>query len=148
MADLNGDGWQDLVVFNHLDRGDHSIGANLFWGSPEGYSYARRDWIPTFGPHFGVRRDIGNVYDRKLREEYISPALECPAGKHPARLSWRARTPKGTAVKFQIRSAATREELGPQRMARAGRGDVILTTPPLPWKWRGRIGGCSTRLCS
>ena len=36
VADLNGDGWQDLVVFNHLDRGDHSIGANLFWGEFRG----------------------------------------------------------------------------------------------------------------
>ncbi|PYV16658.1 MAG: hypothetical protein DMG07_07420 [Acidobacteria bacterium] len=120
VADLNRDGWMDLVVFNHLDRGDHSVGASLFWGGPDGYSAARRDWIPTFGPHFGVRRDIGNIYDRKLREEYLSRPLELPAGRRPGRLAWRAQTPNGTAVRFQVRSALTREAL--ERAAWRGPG--------------------------
>jgi hypothetical protein len=111
VADLDQDGWMDLVVFNHVERGDHSVGANIFWGGPKGYSYARRQWFPTFGPHFGVRRDVGNIYDRKLREEFVSRPLECPAGKRPARLSWRAETPHGTRVRMQVRAAGSEAEL-------------------------------------
>ena len=45
IADLNQDSWFDIVVFNHIVRGDHGAGANIFWGSAEGYSYRRRDWV-------------------------------------------------------------------------------------------------------
>lgn len=111
VADLNQDGWHDLVVFNHVDRGDHGAGANIFWGGPQGYSFARRHWFPTFGPHFGVRRDIGNIYTRRLEEAYVSAALQCPSPRKPSRLAWKALTPHGTAVKFQLRSAASEADL-------------------------------------
>jgi hypothetical protein len=111
VADFNQDGWLDLVVFNHVASGDHSAGANIFWGGKEGYSYGRQQWVPTFGPHFSLMKDIGNIYHRRIEEEYLSPPLECPAGTIPARLGWKARTPNGTAVKFQIRTAPSKAAL-------------------------------------
>ena len=107
VADLNQDSWMDLVVFNHLERGDHSVGSNIYWGGEEGYSYARRHWFQTFGPHFGRLRDIGNIYDRKLQEEYLSAPLECAGDKRPGRIRWKAQTPHGTGVKFQVRGASS-----------------------------------------
>jgi len=111
VLDVNQDGWLDIIVCNHLDRGDHGAGTNIFWGGPEGYSYERRHWFPTFGSHFSVRRDVGNLYTRKLEEEYFSAPLAVPAGKIPASLSWKASTPYGTGVKFQVRSAGNKEGL-------------------------------------
>ena len=111
VADMNQDSWLDLVVFNHLERGDHSVGSNIYWGGPNGYSYGRRHWFPTFGPHFGRLRDVGNIYDRRLQEEYVSAILEVPAGKTDARLRWKALTPHGTGVQFQVRSASSQAAL-------------------------------------
>jgi hypothetical protein len=111
IADFNQDSWQDIVVFNHQDHGDHAAGTNIFWGGEEGFSPTRKDWIQTFGVHFGLRRDLGNLYDRQLEEEYRSRPMTCPDEGVPARLSWKALTPHGTSVKFQIRSAETSEKL-------------------------------------
>lgn len=111
VADFNQDSWLDIVVFNHLDNGDHSTGSNIFWGGPEGYSYSRRQWIQTFGPHFGARRDIGNIYDRKLQESFVSAPIFVPAKVRPSRLRWDATTPHGTGVKFQIRTAQSKKDL-------------------------------------
>lgn len=111
VADLNQDGWSDIVMFSHLDRGDHGTGAHIYWGSSESYSVSRRHWIQTFGPHYGVRRDIGNIYDRRLEEKYVSGALAWPQAASTGRLRWKARTPHGTGVKFQLRSATTEEAL-------------------------------------
>ena len=111
VADLNQDGWYDIVVFNHLDQGDHGAGTYIYWGSPQGYSADRRHWIQTFGPHFGARKDIGNIYDRKLRETYRSAPLQLPEGKQASRLRWEAATPHGTGVQLQLRSAASESAL-------------------------------------
>ncbi len=111
VADFNQDGWMDLVIVNHVERGDHGAGTNIFWGGPEGYDYSRRDWIQSFGPHFSVRRDIGNIYHRRPEEEYFSARLELPSGRTTSHLSWKASTPHGTAVKFQLRSAQAAEGL-------------------------------------
>lgn len=122
-GDFNQDGWLDLVVFSHLVRGDHGVGAHLYWGGPDGFSVERRDWLPTFGPHYSVRRDVGNVYDRRLEERYVSEAVACPAGVSRAALLWTAETPHGSAVAFQVRTAASQETLadaawlGPQGAA-------------------------------
>ncbi|MGE0759453.1 MAG: FG-GAP repeat domain-containing protein, partial [Pirellulaceae bacterium] len=111
IADLNQDSWLDLFVGNHVVQGDHTVQSNIFWGSPAGYSAARRHGIPTFGPHFGIGRDVGNLYDRQLAEQYTSAALACPSDKSPSRLEWTADTPHGTAIKFQIRSGRSRTDL-------------------------------------
>jgi hypothetical protein len=111
IADFNQDSWLDLFICNHVIEGDHTVGSNIYWGGPEGYSATRRHWVPTFGPHFGLGRDLGNIYDRRLEEEYVSAALQCPSGKRVGRLSWKAQTPHGTAVKLQIRSAVSKKGL-------------------------------------
>ena len=111
IADYNQDGWVDLFLCNHVFHGDHTIGSNLFWGGPDGFSKRRSQWVPTFGPHFGLGWDVGNIYDRRLEEDYLSAPLECPTGQRPARLQWQAATPHDTAVRFQIRSAETRRGL-------------------------------------
>ena len=111
VADLNQDSWMDIVAFNHIRDGDHGTGSSIYWGSRTGYSSSRRHWFQTFGPHFSTRRDIGNIYDRSLEERYVSAPLQCPADRTPTRLKWQARTTHGTSVRFQIRAAATRENL-------------------------------------
>ena len=111
VADLNQDGWMDLIVVNHVERGDHAVGTNIFWGGEKGYSYSRRDWVQSFGPHFSTSHDVGNIYHRRLEEEYFSAPLEFREGMRPGRLEWTARTPHGTAVRYQIRSAVSAEAL-------------------------------------
>ncbi len=111
IADFNKDSWLDLFVCNHVIQGDHTVGSNIFWGGPKGYAASRRQWVPSFGSHFGVGRDIGNIYDRRLAEQYISTPLHCPEGKALDRLNWKAHTPHGTGIKFQIRTAVSRQAL-------------------------------------
>lgn len=111
VADLNKDSWLDIVVHNHQERGDHGMGSHIFWGSPKGYDYGRRHWFQTFGVHYSTRRDIGDIYHRKLDEYYDSAVLQIPAGRKPGNLSWKATTPHGTAVKFQVRCAASKDDL-------------------------------------
>ena len=55
--------------------------------------------------------DAGNIYDRKYEWDYISSAIEAPLERTFARLRWKAETELGTGVKFQVRCAATRDEL-------------------------------------
>lgn len=107
IADFNQDTWLDLFICNHVIDGDHTVGSNIHWGSPSGFSPERRQWVPSSGPHFGVGRDVGNIYDRRLEEEYLSAPLAVPRGKAPSRLAWRATTPHRTAVKFQLRAASS-----------------------------------------
>ena len=46
-ADLNDDGYLDLVVSNAGSGGATPISSTLFWGSAAGYSTVKRDLIPT-----------------------------------------------------------------------------------------------------
>lgn len=141
VADLNQDSWMDIVVFNHLQRGDHGAGTNIFWGGPAGYSFSRRHWLQTFGPHFGTRRDVGNIYHRRLEEEYISVPLQIPTGKIPSRLGWRAQTPHGTGLQFQLRSATYESRLaasdwtGPEGAATSYKQPESPITIPPEHRW-------------
>ncbi len=111
LADLNHDGWIDIVDFNHMGGADHSVGSNIYWGGPKGFSAERRQPFPTIGPAFGVRYDQGNLYTRKLEEEYLSPPVPLPPGTESVGLSWHAETPHGTSVRMNVRTAPTRQAL-------------------------------------
>ena len=48
-ADLNNDGYQDLVYCNHYTDTTYSTNSYVYWGSARGYSAADRTSLPTVG---------------------------------------------------------------------------------------------------
>ena len=55
--------------------------------------------------------DAGNIYTREFQWDYVSMTLEAPKNTRFARLQWKAETELGTGVKFQVRTAETRDGL-------------------------------------
>lgn len=118
-ADFDGDGWIDLYSANHRKDGftdkpgphKHQTDSMIYWGGKEGFSPDRRMLIPSYGPHPVNIRDVGNSYDRGLYEDYLSSAREFSSGQTPETIRWKAQTPHGTGVKFQVRTAKTPEAL-------------------------------------
>jgi hypothetical protein len=51
-ADLNADGYLDLVVGSYFDRvaGHHDTGNFIFWGSPDGFKEWNAQWLPGMTP--------------------------------------------------------------------------------------------------
>ena len=99
------------MVHNHIRDGNHDLDSYIYWGGAEGLSVARRTHLPTFGPHHSQLTDPGNLYSREFEEEYLSPAIDVPAGRRFTRLSWKAEVPPGTSLLFQVRSSDSEEGL-------------------------------------
>lgn len=114
LLDLDGNGYLDLVVHNHIKEGRHDFGAYIYWGSSEGFDLKRRTHMPTTATHMSNMTDVGNVYTRKLEEEYLSAPIMKPARARFSRLHWKGETPLGTSVRLQIRAAQSSEELKDQ----------------------------------
>lgn len=82
VLDLNNDGFNDIVVFNHSEStkragdafmgGVHGTGSFVYWGGSEGFATSRRSWIPSFGPHARINADTGNILNRSSQETYVS----------------------------------------------------------------------------
>ena len=51
-ADLNRDGYQDLLVGSYYDKpsGHHDTGSLIFWGSRAGFRHWNSQWLPGFTP--------------------------------------------------------------------------------------------------
>jgi len=110
-VDLNKDGYPDIIVANHLKDGHHTGVSYIYWNGPRGFDKDRRTELPTFGPHYSQRVDPGNLYSRKLEEEYLSEPIELPSFHSSLNLSWKAEEPHGSKLKFQIRTASTQSKL-------------------------------------
>jgi len=98
VLDFNGDGFQDILVYNHTGGevyngtlnptgGVHGVGSNLFWGSKEGYSLQNTSYIPSFGPHSRIIADPGSVARRNPYEIYTSDYILNNFGKNKFNLS-------------------------------------------------------------
>ena len=76
--------------------------------------------LPALGPHYFSGLDVGNLYDRSGRCDYVSPPFD--AGPNPSfgGLTWDADTPFRTRVELQVRTAAT--EAGLQEAGWRGPG--------------------------
>ncbi len=110
-ADTNLDGYQELIIANHTRVGNHRSDVWVYEGGPDGYSKERLTSLPATGPHFFSFIDIGNIYDRGDRYDYISAPFDAGAGAKFRRISWAADTPFRTAVQFQVRTAGTENGL-------------------------------------
>lgn len=60
VADLNKDGYSDIVFANWRDDISHAVNSYIYWGSSNGYSITNRTELPTYGAT-GVM--IGKVSD-------------------------------------------------------------------------------------
>jgi hypothetical protein len=90
LADLNGDGSKDLVVFNHTGinqydglqpiSGTHGYGSYLYYGDDDGFSTKTRQQIPSFGPHKTIDAEWGDVAQRRSYETYVAPRQEQSIG--------------------------------------------------------------------
>lgn len=110
-ADLNDNGWVDLVVANHKVNGDHKGYSEIWWNGPEGFDRTRITRLPTLGPHGMNSVGIGNVRDRGPEEHYVSAPFEANAGELPCCISWQGDVPAKSWVRAQLRSADTRSGL-------------------------------------
>ncbi len=89
VLDLNGDGFNDIVAFNHSESdqyaglnpmgGIHCTGSFIYWGSEKGWNVEKRDLIPTIGPHNRLTAEPGDVMQRRPYEEYISAPVKVRA---------------------------------------------------------------------
>src|SRR3990172_10887107 len=85
--DLNRDGYPEIVVNNHLKDTDHAVDSYIYWNGPGGFQVGRRTGLPNFGPHFSQSADPGNLYTRKLEEEYVSEPIRLERGETVRRLA-------------------------------------------------------------
>lgn len=105
-ADLDGDGWTDLVVANHKVWGDHRGYSEIWWNGPDGFDRRRTTRLPTMGPH-GMRSvEPGNQHDRGPEELYTSPVRRLADGARVIDLSWDAEVPADTWVRGRVRTGA------------------------------------------
>jgi hypothetical protein len=117
--DYNHDGFNDLMMINHRAEGDpdkvgrfsdHCTDTYIYWGAADGLRADRKLHIPTEGAHYDGGVDLGNIYDRSPRFDYISVAHEY-GSRRGSRLDFKAQTPHGSRVVFQIRTAPSEKEL-------------------------------------
>jgi hypothetical protein len=86
------------------------VNSLLYWGGPEGFRADNRLEIPSIGAHYDVGVDLGHIKDRGFLFSYLSSPYQAK-GKQAIQIHWTAETPRRTAVKFQLRVAASQEAL-------------------------------------
>lgn len=120
--DFNRDGYIDILIHNHIKDGNHTINSYIYWNGPDGFDKDRKSELPGFGPHFSQMVDAGNLYTRKLEEEYVSAPVAVPEGTSAALISWRAREDHGAWLAFEVRSAAGKDALSRATWTPCARG--------------------------
>ena len=73
--------------------------------------------------------DPGNLYTRKMEEEYVSAEIQLPARQLPRRIAWQCRESRGTRLELQVRSAAGREQLAGARWMGPGGESSFYASP-------------------
>ncbi|HWB99024.1 MAG TPA: VCBS repeat-containing protein [Bryobacteraceae bacterium] len=135
-ADLNGDGWADLAVSNHVQNGDHHAKSLIFWNQAGKFDERRTTSLPTIGPHMMTGVDVGNLYTRALEETYTSAAHDAGAPVRAAELTWEGTTPFDSQLTFEVRGADSREGLRSAAWQKAGSAERRRW-----WQYRARFHG-------
>jgi hypothetical protein len=111
IADFNRDGWKDILITCHSYEGNHRNDSFLYWGSSTGYAANRKSLLYGLGPHLMNVADIGNIYNRSDRYDYISAPFRAGSEARLQSLRWKAETPFRSRVEFQLKRASSAETL-------------------------------------
>lgn len=86
VADLDGDGFPDVVAVNHTGpnltlglrpkSGVHGIGSWIYWGAANGFDPERRTSVASHGPHKILNAEPGDILRRRPHETYTSPWID------------------------------------------------------------------------
>ncbi len=110
--DYNRDGWLDLAVACHaLPNGNHRARSFIFLGSPDGFSDYRKIELPTEGSHDITDVDAGHVYHRRFEIAFTSTVHDMGSEQALRAINWKARTPHGSRLRFQLRAADDPDDL-------------------------------------
>ena len=109
IADLDGDGQLDITFSQHRSNNGEQDTSVWFAGGerPHGENGIHR--LPAHNAEFGWSWEEGNVWDRSNRYVYRSSIWDAESPTIGGRLTWDADVPEHTRLKFQVRSAATRQ---------------------------------------
>jgi len=99
IADLNYDGFLDIFT-NTRTPTTHSY---IFWGP----DFNTDTYLPSVQDHHGHFRQIGNVYNRKYYEDYISSVFDAGVSTDWGIIEWIASEPSGTCIIISVRTGNT-----------------------------------------
>ena len=110
IADFNRDEWKDILITCHSYEGNHRNDSFLDWGSSTGYAADRKPAVRC-GTYLMNVADIGNIYNRSDRYDYISAPFRTGPEARLQSLGWKAEMPFRSRVEFQLRRTSSREAL-------------------------------------
>jgi len=110
-ADIDEDGYIDLVCANHRAYGNHVAESVVWWNGPAGFSEQKRTWLPTIGPHGMCSVEPANIMSRGNEEYYTSNPQFLADGNLNIKISWEGVIPIKTWVKAKMRFAQSAELL-------------------------------------
>ncbi|MGB9722172.1 MAG: FG-GAP-like repeat-containing protein, partial [bacterium] len=99
IGDYNFDGHLDIFS-NTITPGTSSY---IFWGP----SFTTNTTLPVTYDHHAMFREIGNVYNRKYYEDYISSVFDANEEVDWGIVDWDDSLPPGTIISFFVRSGNT-----------------------------------------
>lgn len=160
-ADIDADGFNDLVVFNHsgpvgevgtvTKSGRHAVGSWVYWGAPEGFDATRRTWFASYGPHATINAELGDILRRRPFETYTSPWIEArlEAGEHTLAITGTFAGRATCGVRYQIDNGAAWIDAAPDSeggSATERRFRVNLAQPTARFRYQLelRTGGAGT----
>jgi hypothetical protein len=161
-ADVDADGFNDLVVFNHTGpvgevgtitkSGRHSIGSWVYWGAREGLAETRRTWFASYGPHATINAEIGDILRRRPFETYTSPWIDAKlaAGEHAFVVTGTFAGRASCGARVQFDGASTWIDLAPVESVPRPQGEVrFKVSVPAPvarlrYQLELRTGGAGT----
>ena len=123
VADLDGDGFPDIVAINHTGpditlglrpkSGVHGIGSSVYWGAATGFDPERRTTVASHGPHKILNAEPGDILRRRPFETYTSPWADVglTPGEHALILSGTFAGRAGCGASVQLGEGAPWEQL-------------------------------------